>query len=431
MSSRPRTPSYRAVLRTPHACRVFSAALLGRLSYGIVPLSLVLALTGATGSYAVAGGVMALFALTVSVLAPVRAGLIDRYGPRRALPPMAVAYALVLAGLAAVTWRPGAPGPLLGGLAMAAGVCAPPLGPVMRTLWSELLPDPALLRRGYSLDAVAEELLFVVGPLLAGLVAGFATPPLGVVVSAGLVLAGTFAFVSAAPVRALSRSQDMTAAGPRQRSRAGFGVAQPVAAALGIGACLGSVELLMVAFAKQHHHAAAVAWCTASLSAGSAIGGLVYGALPWRISGRARLPALVAVPALGLALAGFSPNAYVLALAAGATGLFISPALATAYLIADESAAHGARTRAGAWVNTAVNGGSSGGTATAGLLLGRLPLAVCFAVTALPVLLAAVMVLILYISTTAAAHTSWRMPRNRGHGRRVRLVGGRRSRVSR
>jgi MFS family permease len=372
---------------------VFGAALLGRLSFGITPLSLILALTGATGSYALAGGVMALFALTVSVLAPVRGGVIDRYGSRRALPPMAIAYALVLVCLAAATWRPGCPGPLLGGLAVAAGTCAPPLGPVMRTLWSELLSDPALLQRGYSLDTVAEELLFVAGPLLAGLVAGVATPPLGVVISAGLVLAGTLAFVSAAPVRALSRSQAMTIAVPRQRSRIGFGVVQPVAAALGIGAFLGSVELLMVAFAKQHHHVAAVAWCSASLSAGSAFGGLVYGALAWRISVRARLPVLVGVPALGLALAGLSPNVHVLAVVAGATGLFISPALATAYLLADESAVRAARTRAGAWVNTAVNGGSSGGTAMAGLLLGRLPLAVCFAVTALPVLLAAAVAL--------------------------------------
>ena len=394
MSSRPRSASYQAVLRTPYASRAFGAALLGRSSYGVAPLSLVLALSGATGSYAVAGGVMALFALTVSVLAPVRAGLIDKYGPRRALPPMAVAFALVLVCLAAGTWRPGAPGPLLGALAMAAGVCAPPLGPVMRTVWSELLRDPALLRRGYSLDSVAEELLFVAGPLLAGLVAGFATPPFGLVVSAVLVLTGTFAFVSAPPVRALSRSRNTTVTGPRQRSRIGLGGAQPAAAALGIGAYLGAVELLMVAFAKQHDHAAAVAWCSASLSAGSAVGGLVYGAVPWRISARTRLPVLVTVPASALALAGLSPNVQVLAVVMGATGLFISPALATAYLIADESAAHGARTRASAWVNTAVNGGSSGGTAAAGLLLGRLPLAACFAVAALPVLSAVVMVLV-------------------------------------
>jgi MFS family permease len=186
----------------------------------------------------------------------------------------------------------------------------------------------------------------------------------------------------------------------------GFGLAQPVAAALGIGVFVGSVELLMVAFTKQHHQAPAVAWCIASLSTGSAVGGLIYGALPWQIPSRIRLAALVAVPALGLAMAGLSPNVYVLAVVAGATGLFISPALATAYLIADESAAPSARTRAGTWVNTAVNGGSSGGTAMAGLLLSRLPLAVCFAVAALPVLLAAATTLILYISTIATRQPS-------------------------
>ncbi|MGI8334782.1 MFS transporter [Actinomadura scrupuli] len=387
---------------------MFGAALLGRLSYGISPVSLILALIGATGSYAVAGGVMALFALTICVFAPVRAWLIDRYGPARVLPPMAVAYALVLASLAAATWRPGAPGPLLGGLAMAAGVSAPPLGPVMRTLWSELLSDPALLRRGYSLDTVAEDLLYVAGPLLAGLVAGFAAPSAGVALSAGLVLAGTLTLVSSPSVRGLSRPRDTTAYGPPKRSRIGVEVAQPVAAALGVGLFEGSVELFMVAFTEQHHQASAVAWCVASLSAGSVVGGLIYGALPWRESGRLRLPLLVAVPAVGLALAGLSPNVHVLAVVAGATGLFISPALATAYLIADQSAARRARTQAGAWVNTAVNGGFSGGTAAAGLLLGRLSLAACFAIAAVPILLAAATTLVLHIctSTTTAGQES-------------------------
>jgi MFS family permease len=361
---------------------VFGTALLGRLSYGIAPLSLVLALTGATGSYGVVGGVMALFALTASALAPARAALIDRHGPRRALPPMAVAYALALACLAIATSRPGAPGPLLGGLAAAAGACAPPLGPVTRRLWSELLADPESLRRGYSLDTVAEELLLVAGPLLAGLIAGLGAPSAGVAASAILILAGTLALVSTAPVRALRGFRN----GGR---RVGFGIAQPVVAALGIGVCLGTVELLIVAFARQHHHATAVAWCGASLSAGSALGGLAYGAVPWRV----RLPALVALPALGTALAGLSPNVGVLAVAMGVTGMFIAPALATAYLIADRSAARDARTRAGTWVNTAVNAGSSAGNAIAGPLLDRLPLAVCFAVAAIPVLLTAAVAL--------------------------------------
>lgn len=176
MSSPSVAPSYAAVLRTRNACRTFSASLLVRLSCGMVSLSLVLAIKETTGSYAVAGTVMALFALTSVFLSPVRAGLVDRYGPRRALCPMAAAYASLLTGLAFATAWPGTSGTLLGILAVPTGACTPPLGPVMRTLWSDLVPARRLLQRAYSLDAVAEELLFVTGPLLVGLLVQVAAP---------------------------------------------------------------------------------------------------------------------------------------------------------------------------------------------------------------------------------------------------------------
>jgi hypothetical protein len=38
----------------------------------------------------------------------------------------------------------------------------------MRTLWSALIDDRDLLQTAYSLDGVVEELLYVVGPLIAG-----------------------------------------------------------------------------------------------------------------------------------------------------------------------------------------------------------------------------------------------------------------------
>ncbi|MER5625090.1 MFS transporter [Streptosporangium sp. NPDC002544] len=400
MSLPSRPPAYLAVLRTPQACRAFGAALLGRLSYGTVFLSLVLALTAATGSYAVAGGVMALFGLTSSLLSPLRAGLIDRYGSRRALPPMVVLYALLLTCLAAATWQPGTSGALLAALAVAAGACTPPLGAVMRALWSDLLPDRQLLQRAYSLDTVAEELLFVTGPLLAGLLAAFATPAVGVALSAALVLTGTFALVSSPAVRtAQALHADTPHDGPRtdpapSTSRWGWmrgtaGLGRPVAVSAAVGLCLGALSLLMVVFAERYHQAAAVAWVEAALSAGSAVGGLAYGAFSWRVPGQVRLPVLAAALGLTLAAAGLSPNLYVLVAVVGVAGLFVAPALTTAYLLADESAAPHNRTRAGAWVNTAFNTGASSGTATIGLLVGSLPLALCFVIAAVPPLLAA------------------------------------------
>ncbi|GAA2308149.1 hypothetical protein GCM10010402_79780 [Actinomadura luteofluorescens] len=379
--------SYAAVLRTPHASRTFGFALLGRLSYGTVYLSLTLALTASTGSYAQAGGLLALFGLTVSVLSPVRAALIDRHGPRRTLPPMAASYALVLAAFAVLTSRPGAPVPLLTVLAVTAGVTAPPIGVVMRTLWSALLPDGPLLRRAYSLDTVSEELVFVTGPLLAGLLAAVTAPSLGVALGAVLIAAGTAGMVTS-PAAPRPRAHPRTA-----RVRV-FPLA-PVVAAVATGVVLGSTGLLAVAFTQRHHQPAAVAWVEAALAVGSTLGGLAYGALSRSAPGRARLGVLACPLGLGLAAAGLAPSVAVLAAMACAAGLFVGPTLTTAYLLADADAPPGARTRAVAWVNTALNLGASGGTAATGAALDALPLPACYAVAAAPAVLVPLVLLVL------------------------------------
>ncbi|MEV0668336.1 MFS transporter [Actinomadura luteofluorescens] len=381
------TSSYAAVLRTPHASRTFAFAFLGRLSYGTVFLSLTLALTASTGSYAQAGGLLALFGLTVSVLSPVRATLIDRHGPRRALPPMAAAYALVLAAFALLTSRPGAPVPLLTVLAVAAGVTAPPVGVVMRTLWSTLLPEGPLLRRAYSLDTVSEELVFVTGPLLAGLLAAVAAPSLGVALGAVLIAAGTAGMVTS-PAALRPRTH------PRAARVRVFPLAPAIAAAA-TGVVLGSTGLLAVAFTQRHHQPAAVAWVEAALAVGSTLGGLAYGALSRSAPGRARLAVLACPLGLGLAAAGLAPSVAVLAAIACAAGLFVGPTLTTAYLLADADAPPGARTRAVAWVNTAVNLGASGGTAATGAALDALPLPACYAVAAAPAVLVPLVLLLL------------------------------------
>ncbi|MDX3072723.1 MFS transporter [Streptomyces sp. NPDC088354] len=390
------------MLRTPHAFRTFGAALLGRLSYGMVSLALMLAVKGSTGSYGTAGAVMALFGLTSVFLSPVRAALVDRHGPRRALTPMACAYALLLVVLAAATWRPGAPGLLLALTAVVAGSCTPPLGPVMRTVWGTLMPDHQLRQRAFSLDAVAEELLFVTGPLLVGLLVALATPAVAVAVSAALVLTGTFAFVSSPAIPAAAghgtgsgaaeEAGESPAAGPAPRWKPGPELGQAIALTAGAGVCLGALDLLVVAVTERQHQPGAVAWILAALSAGSAVGGLAYGARSWRSPARKRLPILIVGMAIPLAAAGISPDPWSLAAVVTLAGLFVAPALSTAYLIADESAAAGTRNRAGAWVNTAINAGSASGTAAVGLVIGRLPLALCFALAVTPALASAITV---------------------------------------
>lgn len=311
MSAPAPRPSYAAFFRIPHTRRTFTAALIGRLSYGMVSLAVMLSVTEATGSYAAAGTVMALFGATSVLLSPARAALIDRHGPRRALIPMASLYATLLATLATAAWRPGTPAPALGALAVTAGACTPPLGPTVRALWGEVIEDDRVLQRAYSLDGIAEEILFVSGPLLVGALVQFAPPAAALVLCALLVWAGTLAFVLSPAVAGVRPAVTKPVARPARgrRFRDGRALLQPVVVAAGVGLSVGAVELLVMAFAAQSHHGNdVVAWVLAALSLGSALGGLLNGAVDWRTPARARLPLLAGGLGLALLGAGLAPG---------------------------------------------------------------------------------------------------------------------------
>jgi MFS family permease len=396
---------YRAVLRTPHACGAFVSSLAGRLCYGIVGLSLILTLTAGGRDYGFAGLVMALFSLTIVLVSPLRAWMVDRHGPRRALPPMAAGFAATLVAIAVIPARSSVNDVAIAVLAGAAGACAPPLGVVMRTLWSALIDDRTVLQTAYSLDGVAEELLNVTGPVIAGVIMVVATPAVGLLVSAGLVVAGTGLFLRSpalrrwpAPVTGPASRTPDPAPGEAGAGRATLALAFVTGA---IGLCLGGLGLVIVAFSQARHDPAAVAWIEAVLSAGSALGGLGYGAVAWRISAQHRLALLAAGLVVILIPAALSPNLLVLALLIGLAGALVSPALATAYVLTDGLASPHARNRAGNWVNSGYNAGTSAGAVLSGQLVGRIPLNACLPVLAAPALLAVVPVLRARLTPTA------------------------------
>jgi MFS family permease len=385
---------YRAVLRTPGACGAFVTSLIGRLCYGIVSLSLILTLTAGGRGYGLAGLVLALFSLAIVLVSPFRARLLDRYGPRRALPPMAASFAAVLVAIAAIPAGSGGHEVVIAVLAAVAGACAPPLGVVMRTLWSALISDRTVLQTAYSLDGVAEELLYVTGPVLVGVIVVVAAPAVGLLVSAGLVVTGTALFLRSPALRrwpAPAAAPEPAAAGEAPLKAGNGGAILALAFATGaIGLCLGGLGLVIVAFSQARHDPAAVAWIEAVMSVGSALGGLGYGAVPWRISAQRRLALLAAGLVVILIPAALSPDLPVLAVFIGLAGLLVAPALATAYTLADGLASPQARNRAGNWASSGYNAGSSAGSVLSGQLVGRIPLSACLPVLAAPALLAVV-----------------------------------------
>ncbi|MBF4624895.1 MFS transporter [Clavibacter sp. VKM Ac-2872] len=366
---------YLAVLALPGALRVFLPAMLGRLSFAMVALALLLLVQARTGSFAAAGLATGAFGLANVLASPARARLVDARGQRPVLVALAVAHALGLVGVLAAV-RIGAPVGVVVAAAALAGLPMPPLGAAMRVVWAALVPDARMRTRAYSLDAVGEEVVFTVGPLLVAALVAVADPEVAVLASAAASVLGTLGMTSSR----LSRAQgarvaplpEARADGGRARRRTTDPLRQPLlipllVTLLGVGAVLGSVEVAVAALAERAGSTALAGPLLAAFAAGSAVGGLAYGSRAWRAPARIRLVVLVAAMLAATALLAVvaarvadAPDVIgLLLLAVGLVpvGLFLAPAMVTGYLLADAQTAPSVRTEASAWVNTAVNTG--------------------------------------------------------------------------
>jgi MFS family permease len=103
-----------------------------------------------------------------------------------------------------------------------------------------------------------------------------------------------------------------------------------------VGTLFGSTDVTMVAFATQHGSRAYTGWLLAIISAGSCVGGLVYGSRHWRTSPERRFTLTVcslAFFALGVALA---PGLAVMAVAGAFMGVSIAPAIISSSLLIEK-----------------------------------------------------------------------------------------------
>ncbi|HYI32561.1 MAG TPA: MFS transporter [Glaciibacter sp.] len=389
-----RTARYFDVLALPHVPLTFGAALIGRAAYALVLLPLLYAVTDATGSIALAGTAVAVYGATASVLAPVRAHLIDRFGARRVLAVLTVAFGGTLAGIASASLREGS-GVLLITLAAVAGSVAPPLGPTMRVAWGSLTPSEPLLRKGLSLDAVVEELLYLAGPVLAGLSLAFIEPGIALLVPALLVLVGGLVFVATPTVGAMTPRRAAEGGAKRSRpllSEARFvGLLLPALVAGGIS---GTVTLAVPVMLADHGGSTMAGIALGLFAGGSAVGGFLYGSLNMPGSAARQLVGLGAALVAASSLLAVASSAIAVAVVLALAGLFFSPVMIVAYVAAHAAGGESRRNAATTWVNTSHNVGASAGSALAGILIQATGTPTAIAATA------AAAILLLLVSAT-------------------------------
>ena len=366
MSGTTRAGSYRAVLLLPSALRTFVPALLGRLSYGLLPLSLLFTVRSSTGSFTTAGAAVAVFG-AASLSMPFKARLVDRYSQRRVLPLLAAGSSAGLVVVATAGTTPAAVLLLVG----ATGLLAPPLGPSMRSNWRLLTEGTALKERAYALDAVSEECLFLAGPLIAGTLMSVVSAPAALRCSAALMLVGTLAMVTS-PVTTRTAAV-VAVAGAAGRQMLGPltipGLRRVLVVVTGAASGL-SVAYVCVAGVAQHAgRPGSAGYVEAAIALGSVAGGLFWArrthTRPWTT----QLGGLIAVLAAGLLAASFAPGLIVLGVVLGLAGVAVAPMFVVVYLAADDVTPPYQRTEASTWINTANNLGSATGSALAGLVI--------------------------------------------------------------
>jgi MFS family permease len=343
---------YIDVLRTPGVGRVAVFALIGRLPFGTLPLSIVLLMRREHYDYGGIGAVLAAEALAVAATAVVGARLIDRLG-----------QAPVLLVTGAVT---GAPLGLLVALAVLQGASIPPISASMRALWAELVHEDRL-ETAYAFDSVALELAFIVGPLIASGLATAWTPLAGVLLCAGLYSGAALGFARAPASRAWRPEADV------ERTRAGALRSPGIRTIAVVGAIaavsFGVLEVALTAFAEEEGSRGAVGPLITIWAIGSVVGGLVYGARSWATPPARRFVILTGLLALGTLPLPFAESLVVMAIFLFGTGFALAPLAATEYALIDEFTPEGTATEGYSWLIVANTVGSAAGAFLAGVLI--------------------------------------------------------------
>jgi MFS family permease len=392
---------YRAVLRLPRVRQVMAFTCAGRLAYGMVPFSVVVAVARTHG-FAVAGVASAVLMLAIAVPGPARGRIVDRRGPK-----MLITFACVCVGLLTAAAL------LLGSslwvvavvLIGLGGAAAPPVSGAARTSWSRLVADKTQLQQMHALDSTVEELTFVVAPLLTTALLHLLPARLSMVIGAGLLIPSALGLISFGQLghgvdRASTAERTGIRLGSLLRRRAAQGIVIPIVA---LGIVGGSLGILLPAGAAHGGDIASAGYPFAVFSAGGLVGGLLYGRHKWKASLRTRYlfatlglaaGTVVLIPLITTALA--IPAVFLV-------GLAMTPMYILAFLIVNEHIEPARHTEANSWIGAGYNMGSAAGSTVAGALIAHVSITGGTTVASIAAFLGAVSVLAIPVATPHAA----------------------------
>lgn len=358
---------YRDLLSAPGVLLMVLAGIIGRVPSTMLELALPLVVVGRTGSWVSAGIVTAAYTIAGAVLGPVRGRLVDRVGAPVILVATGWGQALALGGMLLIlavssnlVW--------LSGIAVITGALSPPVGPIMRVLWSRF-ERPDLREAAFAFESITIDILYIVGPSLVAVL--IAVAPIDVcLIAAALLVALGPSLLALAPGAASAR--------PEARSTHWLGalrsgaVRRMLPISFFVSGSFTATDLGIIAFTSAHHAKALSGILIAAMSVGSIVGGLYWGSRRQPGTLRQQLTALLLALTAGTVLLIFSGSVLLFGILSALVGLALAPAITAMYSLMDAVAPRNEMTESFAWLGTSGNAGGAVAVAIAGLFVTRL-----------------------------------------------------------
>ena len=356
---------YASVLRNRGALAFSVAGLVARVPIAMEGLGVVLLVSITEGSYALAGVLASIFAVSASVISPLSSRLTDRLGQRRVLSVLALAQSAAVLGFV-VAVREGASVATLVALAVVGGALQPNIGSLVRARWSAMLTGTPELGVAFALESVIDEVIFIIGPVLATALALAVSPGAALVVASALLTIGGLSLATQTSTQPTPTSRE-----DARSNKDRMGVAVPVVALIFacLGIVFGALEVSTVAFATERGIAVASGALLAVFSAGSMIGGLAFGT---RVGGRDLPRQLLVVLGLGVVVVAplaFIDSSLLLGAAGFVAGLVIAPSLICGFTIVENLVPSSRLTESITWVSAGIGLGVAIAASISGVVI--------------------------------------------------------------
>ena len=358
--------NYKSIFAIAGAIRFSLAGFVARMHLSMDRLALLFIVVHETGSYGLAGLMVATASLVITVAQPYWARAADIYGQGRVLYlntilrfiSFAIFIALVQFNFPIWTWFIAI---------IIAETNTINSGSLVRRRWIQILPDPKLKTTAYSFEALVDEIIFVFGPLLATALSTYISPVSGLIASMIFVVIGQPALAKLKETEPIITKNRSRKSSPNiLKRKSAQAIILPI---FFVGGYFGSVGILVVAFSNNAGKPGLSGLLLAIWALGSGFAALLNGIVGTHIS-HAKIFTyslfFMFLMSLGFLMAN---SILILAIILFINGLGISPVLVHAYATMESEVSEEELTEAMTWVTTGTPTGGAIGSALAGQII--------------------------------------------------------------